>query len=194
MRNAARTLLTLCLTVTLHAYASAQTGRPDEVADVGGVLFAYYKAENKTIALMQVAEIFDNSTTGFSYVHGAQHIDCFLTYEFAGRTPAETPTAVTLAFESRSKSARLGAPFDRIVRLMRDGLPGKSYQATLDKTTLIGLVTWEQASVRIPLSDLNSFFTAKDTAVLQFGPHDYPLNATQFAAMRKFVGAVERIK
>ncbi len=192
-----RPLTRLCFIVALFIAcaipAPAQSNRPDDVYLVGNTLFAYYKNKDKTeVSARNTIALFDNTRSGFSFVHGAQHVDLFPSYEFIGTKMTEEPTAVTLAFESRSSVERLNDPASRVFQLTADGRTIITASLTLDKTTLIGYVTWQQTSARVPMADFIKFLTAKESASVRLGGIIHSFSADEFASLKDFTVAIFR--
>jgi hypothetical protein len=174
--------------------ADAQSEQPDSIRQINGVLFAHYRSSDKTTAMAKLAVVFDNHTEDFQLFRGAQRVEAFLIFEFNGKALTDEPVAMTLAFESRSSVTRLDSPESRAVKLVADGKEVLKAVAALDKTTVIGLVTWQEASLRVPLADVDKFLSASDSAGVQLGQINYSLTGGEFAMLRNFVAALRQAK
>lgn len=192
-----RVVSRFCLLTTILFYAGAaagQSARPDRLTAIGGTYFAYYQGEDKTVAMSKPITVFDNSAQGFRYVHGVQRVELFLTYEFKGKVMTAEPSAVTLAFESRSSAERLNGEAARAFLLTADDGVITRATARLTKTKLIGLVTWQNMEVSLPVSDVEKFLAAKQKATLTLGSFTHTFTAGEFAMFRDFIDALRQAR
>jgi hypothetical protein len=180
--------MALCLS------AAAQSNRPDEVSLINDIYFAYYRNTDKTMVMSKGITIFDNSQDGFHYFQGAQRVDLFLTYEFKGKSLTQMPSSISVMFESRSSAPQLTQLTSRKFALMADTRSVFSVSGSLTKSNVIGLITWENVTVEVPLSDIEKFLAATQTASLQIGSINYSFSRDEFSSFRKFVDALRIAK
>jgi hypothetical protein len=134
--------------------------------------------------------IFDNSSRDFPYISGAQRLDLFLIHKFAGRTLMQTPPSIQIVFESRSKLSRYTNPGTRTVELTVDGKTIVQAGLALDKSTPIGLVTWENLSYDLSLTKANELLTARNSATVTLGNITHDLTASELAVFKDFLDAL----
>lgn len=187
-------LFRLACTVALLLFVTgiARSQRPDDVYAIGQTTFAYYGRENKTEVSSKGIAVFDNSRSGFQYIHGAQRVELYLLYEFKGHRLTQEPSTVTMAFESRSSESQFNKTSARAFQLFADGNSIARSILPLDKSTLIGYITWEQSSMQLPIADFQKFLTAKRIAAFSLGHIAYSFSDPEFARLKDFVDALRQ--
>jgi hypothetical protein len=111
-------------------------------------------------------------------------------YEFKGRTLTQEASAVTLTFESRSSVPLFSKTSARTFHLVADGNSINRATLPLDKSTLIGYITWEQSSLQLSISDFHKFLTATRIAAFSLGHITYSFTTAEFAALKDFAEAL----
>lgn len=177
------------LACTVIAAAQSNNG-PDDAYKIGQTLFGYNQSENKTTVMSNAITVLDNSRSGFQYVDGAQRVELYLMYEFKGRELTEEATALTMTFESRSSAPRFNSPAARSFELIADGDTIIRTTVVLDKSTLIGYITWEQASVRVPVADFHKLLMARKDVGFRLGAIQHPLTDEELAISNDFAKAL----
>jgi hypothetical protein len=131
--------------------------------------------------------IFDNSNGEFSYIDGAQRIEMYLTYEYSGKALTETPRSVKIVLESRSGTARYKNAGTRSLQIAVDGRVIAQAALALDKSTLIGLVTWEQLSYDLLLPKARELIAARSSVTLTLGNIRHEFTRAEVAVFRDFL-------
>jgi hypothetical protein len=85
---------------------------------------------------------------------------------------------------------RFNNPAARAFLLIADGNTIIHAALPLDKSTLIGYVTWQQTSARVSIASLHKFLTATQTAEFKLGDITYSFTQTEFAALKDFADAL----
>lgn len=181
-------LAAIALALCMHLPINGQ--RPDDVYSIGRTNFAFYEATNQTEVMSHGLTIFDNSSADFPYINGAQRLDLYLIHKFAGRTLTQTPSSIQLVFESRSKLSRYVNSGTRTLEITVDGRTIVQAGLALDKSTPIGLVTWENLSYDLSLTRANELLMARNSATLILGNIRHDLTASEIAVFKDFLDAV----
>lgn len=184
-----KTILTaIALTLCVHLPTHGQS--PDDVYNIRQTNFAFYRHKNQTAVMSKGLTIFDNSSPGFSYVHGAQRIDMFLTHEYAGRALTQSPSSIRIIFESRSGVSRFENSGSRTLQFTVNGRPIVQAALALDKSTPIGYVTWEQVSYDLSVAKASELAAAQQTATVRLGNVVRSFTAAELAIFKDFVDAL----
>ena len=146
-------LVAIGFTLCLNLPANGQ--QISDVYSIGKTYFASSSTRAETEVMSKELTLFDNSGPYYPFVKGAQRLDLFLIHEYGGRTLKQTPPTIRLSFESRSNLSRYKDPGTGTFELTVDGRTIVQAALTLDSSTPIGFVTWENLSYDLSLAKAN---------------------------------------
>jgi hypothetical protein len=183
-------VLVISLTFCLHYAVRGQNQNPDDVYSIGQTNFAFYANKNQTEVMAGGFTIFDNSRNGFGYVNGAQRVDLFLVSGFTGRWLTNEPSSIRIVFESRSSQPWLSKPGMGTLVIDVDDQTIVQAGLAVNKSTRIGMITWEQVSYDVTMPLLQKLLTANHGAVLKLGRITHYLTASELLVFKDFSEAL----
>ncbi len=181
-------LVAIGFTLCLNLPANGQ--QISDVYSIGKTYFAYSSAKDQTQVMSKELTLFDNSGPYYPFVKGAQRLDLFLIHEYGGRTLKQTPPTIRLSFESRSNLSHYKDPGTGTFELTVDGRTIVQAALTLDSSTPIGFVTWENLSYDLSLAKANELIAAKKSATITLGKITHYLTKTELAVFEDFLNAL----